>query len=150
MGDVDSIDRVHDALGSTLGAGIGTLLAVGLLASGLASTSVGCYAGSVVMDGLLGRRIPLLVRRLITLVPALAMLALGADPGWSLVASQVVLSFGIPFALVPLLLLASRRDVMGAGAKRRPTTLAAWAVAAVVIALNIALVVITISTGGAG
>ena len=91
-----------------------SLFAVGLLASGLASTSVGCYAGSVIMEGLLSRRINLLVRRAITLVPALIVLAVGADPTTTLVISQVVLSFGLPFVLIPLLRLTSDGALMGA------------------------------------
>ncbi|MFX4377329.1 divalent metal cation transporter, partial [Acinetobacter baumannii] len=86
------------------------LFAVGLLASGLASTSVGAYAGAEIMHGLLRVRVPLLARRLVTLVPALAILGLGIDPTVALVLSQVVLSFGIPFALIPLVVLTSRRD----------------------------------------
>ena len=89
------------------------LFAVALLASGFASASVGTYAGQVIMQGFLRRRIPLFARRALTMIPALAILALGVEPTWALVISQVVLSFGIPFALVPLLLLTRRRDIMG-------------------------------------
>jgi manganese transport protein len=89
------------------------MFAVGLLASGLASTAVGAYAGAEIMHGLLRVRVPLIARRLVTLVPAIAILALGVDPTWALILSQVVLSFGIPFALVPLVALTARRDVLG-------------------------------------
>ena len=89
------------------------LFAVGLLASGLASTSVGCYAGAVIMEGLLRRRVNLLLRRVITLIPALVILAVGADPTTVLVISQVVLSFGLPFVLIPLMRLTSDRKLMG-------------------------------------
>ena len=99
----------------SLGPAVGVLFAVGLLASGLASTSVGCYAGSVIMEGLLRVRVNLLVRRVITLIPALIVLAVGADPTTVLVISQVVLSFGLPFVLVPLLRLTSDRTPDGPG-----------------------------------
>jgi manganese transport protein len=136
---VDSIEGAHAAVGQALGPGIALLLAIGLLASGLASTSVGAYAGAMIMQGLLRKRIPLLLRRLITMTPALIVLALGLDPTRSLVISQVILSFGIPFALVPLVLLTSKRAVMGELVNRRTTTVAAGAVAAAIIGLNVFL-----------
>lgn len=92
----DSIPGAHAAIVASLGTAVGLAFAIGLLASGLASTSVGAYAGSVVMDGLLHRRVPPLVRRTVTLVPAVALLAAGADPTWTLVLSQVVLSLRHP------------------------------------------------------
>ena len=107
---------------ATLGDTVALLFALALLASGLASTAVGCYAGAVVMDGLLRRRVPLLVRRRITLIPALLVLAAGVDPTVALVISQVVLSFGIPFALIPLVVLTAKRSVMGAAVNHRATT----------------------------
>ncbi|MBL1118638.1 Nramp family divalent metal transporter [Streptomyces sp. 110] len=143
-----SLEGVHAAIGDRLGGVIALLFAVGLLASGLASTAVGCYAGAVIMGGLLRRRIPLVIRRVITLIPALAMLAAGADPTRALILSQVVLSFGIPFALVPLVVLTSRRTVMGACANRRPVTVAAALVTVIVIALNLVLIYLT-ATGAA-
>ena len=91
------------------------------------------------MQGFIRRRIPLPVRRLVTMAPALVVLALGLNPTWSLVISQVVLSFGIPFALVPLVLLTRRADVMGKLANRRATTVAASVMAALIIALNLFL-----------
>jgi manganese transport protein len=100
---------------------------------------VGTFAGQVVMQGFIRRRIPLLARRALTLAPALVVLALGLDPTWALVVSQVVLSFGIPFALVPLLLLTRRRDVMGDLANRPSTTAVAAVVAGIIIALNAVL-----------
>jgi manganese transport protein len=112
------------------------LFAVALLVSGFASSSVGTYAGQVIMDGFLRRRIPLFVRRALTMLPALAILALGVDPTWALVVSQVVLAFGIPFALVPLLLLTRRPDVMGELVNRRSTTVVAVVVATVILVLN--------------
>ncbi|GAB3870031.1 Nramp family divalent metal transporter [Kibdelosporangium lantanae] len=143
--DVDTLPAVHAAIGAQLGPVIAVLFALGLLASGFASTSVGCYAGAVVMGGLLRRRIPLLARRLLTLAPALVLLAIGVDPTWTLVISQVVLSFGIPFALVPLVSLTARKAVMGTYANGRATTVFAWLVAVAVIVLNVALVYLTVA-----
>jgi manganese transport protein len=133
---VDTLEGVHAALARVAGAPAAFAFAVALLASGFASAGVGTYAGQVVMQGFLQRRIPLLLRRGITLAPALLVLALGVDPTRALVLSQVVLSFGIPFALVPLVLLTRRVDVMGSLVNRSATTAAAAVVAAVVIALN--------------
>ena len=112
----------HAALESSLGPVVATLFAVGLLASGLASTSVGAYAGAEIMHGLLHIRVPLLARRLVTLVPAIVILSLGFDPTISLVLSQVVLSFGIPFALVPLVVVTAKRSVLGRFANHWVTT----------------------------
>ena len=110
---VDTIEGAHAAVTDSLGPAVGTLFAIGLLASGLASTSVGCYAGSVIMEGLIRVRVNLLLRRVITLIPALIVLAIGADPTTVLVISQVVLSFGLPFVLIPLLRLTSDSSLMG-------------------------------------
>ncbi|MET1071121.1 MAG: Nramp family divalent metal transporter [Umezawaea sp.] len=140
---VDGLEGVHAAVDTRLGGGIALLFAIGLLASGFASTAVGCYAGAVVMDGLLRRRIPLPARRLITLVPALVVLGAGVDPTLALVLSQVVLSFGIPFALVPLVWLTASRPVMGTATNKVGTTVAAGVVSVAVIALNLALVYLT-------
>jgi manganese transport protein len=139
----DTLDGVHAALGDQLGTTAAVLFAVALLFSGLASTSVGCYAGAVVMGGLLRVRVPLMVRRVVTAVPALAVLAVGVDPTWALILSQVVLSFGIPFALVPLVVLTSRRSVMGAQANGRVVVAVAVLVTAAIVALNVALLVLT-------
>jgi manganese transport protein len=144
-GTIEGIAGAHVAIGQLLGHSVAVLFALGLLASGLASTSVGCYAGAVIMDGLLRIRIPLLLRRVATLVPAVVILALGADPTMALVVSQVVLSFGIPFALIPLVRLTSDRTLMAEHANGRLTVVAAWGVAAVVIVLNALLLVLTIS-----
>jgi manganese transport protein len=140
---VDSIEGAHGAVAQALGPGIALMFAIGLLASGLASTSVGAYAGAMIMQGLLHKRIPLVLRRLVTLTPAIVVLALGADPSAALVVSQVVLSFGIPFALVPLIRLTADRDLMGADANRRLTTVAACLIAAVIITLNLVLIYLT-------
>lgn len=140
----DTIEGAHAAVTAALGPGIGIALGIGLLASGLASTSVGCYAGSTIMEGLLHRRIPLVARRAITAVPALVLLAVGIDPTWALVASQVVLSFGIPFALIPLVRLTNNRRVMGTSANRIGTRILLTVVVAAVVALNCALVAETL------
>jgi manganese transport protein len=140
---VDSIEGAHAAVAVALGPGVALMFAIGLLASGLASTSVGAYAGAMIMQGLLHKRIPLVLRRLVTLTPAIVVLALGADPSAALVVSQVVLSFGIPFALVPLIRLTADRDLMGADANRRLTTIAAALIAVVIIALNLVLIYLT-------
>jgi len=139
----DTIEGAHHAISQASGPVVASLFGVGLLASGLASTSVGAYAGAQIMEGLLHVRIPLLIRRAVTLVPALALLAIGTEPTWTLVLSQVVLSIGIPFALVPLMVLTSRRALMGDFANGRPMRLAATIVALAIIALNVALVVFT-------
>lgn len=141
----ESLEDVHSGLGDLLGPGAALAFALALLASGLAASSVGTYSGQVVMEGFLRRRIPLWLRRLLTMAPALAVLALGVDPTRALVLSQVVLSFGIPFALVPLVLLGRRADVMGAAVNRRGTTLFGVAGAAVISALNLFLLLRTVT-----
>ncbi|MCW2751736.1 MAG: divalent metal cation transporter [Aeromicrobium sp.] len=139
----DTLAGVHAVVTSELGSGIALLFAVALLGSGLASTSVGSAAGAEVMSGLLGVRLPLLVRRTVTLIPALIVLAAGAEPSRALVISQVVLSIGIPFALIPLVVLTARRDVMGEYVNRPVTTMLACVVAAIVIVLNVSLLWLT-------
>lgn len=139
----DTIEGAHAAISQALGPTIGVIFAVGLLASGLASTSVGAYAGAEIMDGLLHIRIPLLVRRAVTLIPALIILAVGAEPTWALVVSQVVLSFGIPLAIIPLMLYTRNAEIMG---KFRDGPVLRWTalvIAVVIVALNIALIVLT-------
>jgi manganese transport protein len=142
---VDGLEGAQAAVRATLGPVVATMFALGLLASGLASTSVGGYAGAVIMDGLLHRRIPLLARRLITAVPALVLLAIGLDPTGLLILSQVVLSFGIPFALVPLVRITSDRTLMALAPSRRLTIVLAWTVVAVVVTFNAALIVLLVS-----
>jgi manganese transport protein len=136
---VDSIEGAHAGFTALLGGGAALAFAVALLASGLSSSSVGTFAGQVVMQGFINRRIPLFLRRAVTMAPALVVLALGLDASTTLVASQVVLSFGIPFALVPMVLLTRRTDVMGALVNRRATTIVASIVAALIICLNVFL-----------
>ena len=119
------------------------LFGVALLASGLSSSSVGTLAGQIVMQGFIRRQIPLFLRRVVTMLPALILIAVGLDPSRSLVLSQVVLSFGIPFALVPLLLFCRNRQLMGALVNRRVTTGAAAVVAGIIVTLNAYLVAAT-------
>ncbi|MCV7031632.1 Nramp family divalent metal transporter [Mycobacterium sherrisii] len=142
--DIASIDRAYSAIHGTLGPTIAVLFAVGLLASGLASSSVGAYAGAMIMQGLLHRSIPMMVRRLVTLCPAVALLAFGLDPTRSLVISQVVLSFGIPFAVLPLVRLTSNRKLMGDDTNHPITTAIGWAVALLVTLLNVVLIYLTV------
>ncbi|TAJ48516.1 MAG: divalent metal cation transporter [Herbiconiux sp.] len=141
----DTIPGAYDAITAALGPVIATIFAVGLLASGLASTSVGAYAGAVIMKGLLRVRIPILARRVVTLVPALVVLAVGIDPTWALVLSQVLLSIGIPFALVPLIRLTGDRQLMGEFADGTLVRVVAWAVVALIVALNVVLIALTIT-----
>jgi len=143
----DSLEGAYAALEGSLGPIIATLFAVGLLASGLASTSVGAYAGAEILHGLLRVRIPLLLRRLVTLVPALAILALGFDPTMSLVLSQVVLSFGIPFALVPLVALTAKAGLLGRWRNHWLTTTAGIAASIFLITLNGVLLWLVLSGG---
>ncbi|MET4781775.1 Nramp family divalent metal transporter [Glaciihabitans sp. UYNi722] len=142
--NTDSIAGAHAAIGAALGPGIALVFAIGLLASGLASTSVGSYAGATIMAGLLKRRIPVFLRRFITLIPALVILGLGVDPTWALVISQVFLSFGIPFALVPLLRLTNDRAVMGDQANGGFVRWALGVIVVLVVVLNVALIALTI------
>jgi manganese transport protein len=141
--ETDSLESVYVGLGATLGPVVAIMFAIGLLASGLASTSVGAYAGAEIMSGLLHVRIPLLTRRVITLIPAIVILALGIDPTWALIMSQVVLSFGIPFALVPLVIFTRQKQLLGADANRWYTTVAAVIAVSLIIALNFALLWLT-------
>ncbi|GAA1317764.1 Nramp family divalent metal transporter [Pseudonocardia xinjiangensis] len=143
----DTLEGVHAGLARVLDQPAAFAFALALLASGFASSGVGTYAGQVVMQGFIRRRIPLLLRRLLTITPALVVLGVGWDPTRALVLSQVVLSFGIPFALVPLVLLTRRRDVMAELVNRRITTVVAGLAATVIIGLNAFLIYRTV-TGG--
>jgi manganese transport protein len=138
--DLSTIQAAHSEFGRLVGGGAALAFAVALLASGASSSSVGTYAGQVVMAGFVNIRVPLILRRAITMVPALVILAVGVSPTSALVLSQVVLSFGIPFALVPLVLFTSRRDVMGAHVNRPMTNVFAFASAGLITALNLFLI----------
>lgn len=144
----DSIEGAHAAIQASLGPGVAVVFAVGLLASGLASTSVGCAAGSEIMHGLLDMRIPVLTRRVVTLIPALIVLGIGVDPTYALVISQVVLSLCIPFALVPLVRMTSDPELMGPERNATATTAAAWLCVGLIIALNVALLWLTVTGSG--
>jgi manganese transport protein len=136
---VESLEGAHRTLAPLLGGASSTLFALALIASGLSSSTVGTLAGQVVMQGFIRRKIPLTLRRGVTMLPAFIVIAIGLDPSRTLVISQVVLSFGIPFALVPLVLFTSRRDVMGALVNHRLTTVIAAVVAALISGLNVFL-----------
>jgi manganese transport protein len=136
---IESIEDAYSSFDNELGNGAAVLFGIALLASGFSSSSVGTMSGQVVMQGFIRRQIPLFLRRAITLAPALVILAIGVDPSRSLVISQVVLSFGIPFALVPLVIFTSRRRLMGSLVNTKLTAAAAWAIAAVIISLNLFL-----------
>jgi manganese transport protein len=137
--EIGSLESAHKTLVPLLGGAASALFAIALLASGLSSSAVGTLAGQVVMQGFIRRRIPLWVRRLVTMAPAFVVIALGADPSRTLVISQVVLSFGIPFALVPLVWFTSRKSLMGNLVNHPVTTMGAAFVATLIIALNIFL-----------
>jgi manganese transport protein len=139
LAGIESIDGAFEGLKSLVSERAATVFGVALLASGFASSSVGTMAGQVVMQGFIQRRIPIFVRRAVTLAPALVVLAIGLDPTDALVGSQVVLSFGIPFALVPLLIIAAKREVMGPLVNPRWLTGVAGVLAALIIALNVFL-----------
>jgi manganese transport protein len=137
---VDTIQGAHAGFGNLVGGGAALAFAIALLASGASSSSVGTYAGQVVMAGFINVRISLYVRRVVTMIPALVVLALGVNPTDALVLSQVVLSFGIPLALIPLVILTGRRDVMGAHVNRPGTAVLAWGCAVLITGLNVFLV----------
>jgi manganese transport protein len=140
LSGLNSIPQAHAEFGRLVGGGAALAFAVALLASGVSSSSVGTYAGQVVMSGFINVRIPLLLRRAITMIPALVVLAVGVSPTSALVLSQVVLSFGIPLALVPLVMLTCNRGVMGVHVNRRLTTVLAWGCAGLITGLNIFLI----------
>jgi manganese transport protein len=144
---VDSLEGAYHGFDQLVGGGAALAFALALLASGFASSAVGTYSGQVIMAGFINRTIPLVLRRLVTMAPALVVLALGFDPTRSLVISQVVLSFGIPFALIPLIILTSKREIMGPLVNRRFTSAVAWLIAAAVIALNVFLLYQTFMGG---
>ena len=137
--NVGSIESAHKTLQPLLGSASATIFAVALIGSGLSSSAVGTLAGQVVMQGFISKQIPIAVRRLVTMVPAFVAIGIGVDPSRTLVISQVVLSFGIPFALVPLVMFTSRRSLMGVLVNHRTTVVAASVVAAPIICLNVFL-----------
>jgi manganese transport protein len=142
--DVESLETAHKTLEPLLGGASSKLFALALIASGLSSSTVGTMAGQVVMQGFIRRRISLTIRRSVTMVPALVVIAIGLDPSRTLVLSQVVLSFGIPFALIPLVIFTARRDIMGPLVNHRATTAVAVVVAALITGLNVFLLAQTL------
>jgi len=137
--DVDSLEGAHRTLQDLLGGGSKFFFALALLGSGLSSSTVGTMSGQVVMQGFIKRQIPIWVRRLVTMIPALVVVGIGVDPSRTLVISQVVLSFGIPFALIPLVIFTSRRTLMGVLVNHKATTAVAVIVVGLICSLNIFL-----------
>jgi manganese transport protein len=136
---IGSIEEAYRTLTPLLGSAAGSVFAISLLASGLSSSAVGTMAGQVIMQGFIHRKIPIWVRRAVTMAPPIIVIALGLDPTRTLVLSQVVLSFGLPFAIIPLVLFTRRRDIMGVLVNQRMTTILASVVAGLIVALNIFL-----------
>ena len=145
---VGTIEEAHQTLAPLLGSASSWVFAVSLLASGLSSSTVGTMSGQVIMQGFVHWQIPIWLRRLLTMLPALLVIGIGLEPTRTLVISQVVLSFGLPFALVPLALFTARADLMGVLANRRMTTLIFWCVTALIIALNLFLLYQILLGGG--
>ncbi|HUA10798.1 MAG TPA: Nramp family divalent metal transporter [Solirubrobacteraceae bacterium] len=141
LNNIAGIPQAHAEFGHLVGGTAALAFAVALLASGASSSSVGTYAGQVVMAGFIDVRVPLYVRRAVTMIPAIVILAVGFNPTSALVLSQVVLSFGIPLALIPLVLLTSRSSVMGAHVNRVHTAALAWGCALLITALNVFLII---------
>jgi manganese transport protein len=137
---VGTLEEAHRTLEPLLGQAASVVFAISLLASGLSSASVGTMAGQVIMQGFLHKQIPPWVRRLVTMLPSLVVIMLGFDPTRTLVLSQVVLSFGLPFAVIPLVMFTSRKDIMGVLVNQRLTTFLAGLAAALIVALNVYLI----------
>jgi len=140
LSGLHTLEGAHHQFGQLVGGGAALAFAVALLASGASSSSVGTYAGQVVMAGFVNIRLRLVIRRAVTMVPALVILAIGVSPTSALVLSQVVLSFGIPFALVPLVAFTSSREIMGVHVNRRLTSVLAYGVAGLITAMNVFLI----------
>ena len=145
--NVGTIQEAHATLAPLLGPAASWVFAISLLAAGLSSSSVGTMSGQVIMQGFLRRHIPVWVRRLATIAPSLAVIILGLDPTRTLVLSQVLLSFGLPFAVIPLVVFTSRRDVMGSLVNRLGTTVIASLVALLIVSLNVFIVYQTLRGG---
>src|SRR6266508_945876 len=146
--NIESLEGAHRTLEPILGGASSVLFALALTASGLSSSTVGTMSGQVVMQGFIKRRIPLFMRRLVTMIPAFVVIGIGLDPSRTLVLSQVVLSFGIPFALIPLVIFTSKREIMGVLVNHRLTVAAAVVVAAIISGLNVFLLVQTFGLTG--
>lgn len=137
--DIDTIEGAYKTLMPLLGSASSWVFAVSLLAAGISSSTVGTMSGQVIMQGFLHRQIPLWIRRTVTMLPSLIVIAIGFEPTRTLVISQVILSFGIPFALIPLIMFTRRKDIMGMLVNHRMTTVAASIVAGLIITLNMFL-----------
>ncbi len=146
--NIESLEGAHRTLEPILGGASSVLFALALTASGLSSSTVGTMSGQVVMQGFIKRRIPLFMRRLVTMIPAFVVIGIGLDPSRTLVLSQVVLSFGIPFALIPLVIFTSKREIMGVLVNHRLTVATAVVVAAIISGLNVFLLVQTFGLTG--
>ncbi len=146
--EVGTLEEAHRTLEPLLGGASSWIFAISLLASGLSSSTVGTMAGQVIMQGFLRRHIAPWIRRLVTMLPSLAVIAIGLDPTRTLVISQVVLSFGLPFAVIPLVYFTSQKEIMGGLVNRRITTILASLVAALIVALNLFLLYQTLFAGG--
>lgn len=139
MTEIGTIEEAHRTLEPLLGRAASWFFGISLLAAGLSSSTVGTSAGQVIMQGFLKRHIPVWMRRLVTMFPSLIVISIGLDPTRTLVISQVMLSFGLPFAIIPLVLFTSRTDIMGVLVNRKMTTIAAWIITVLIIVLNIYL-----------
>lgn len=137
--NVGTIQEAYKTLEPLLGRAASWIFGFSLLASGLSSASVGTMAGQVIMQGFLHREIPIWIRRLVTMIPSMIVIFLGLDPTQTLVISQVLLSFGLPFAVIPLVIFTSQRSIMGVLVNSRLTTIVAWLIAAIIVGLNIYL-----------
>jgi manganese transport protein len=145
--NVGTIEEAYRTLQPLLGSAASWVFAISLLASGLSSSSVGTMAGQVIMQGFLDWHIPVWIRRLVTMIPSLVVIMIGLEPTRTLVISQVVLSFGLPFAIIPLIMFTRRRDLMGVLVNRRITTILVSLAAAIIIALNVYLLYQTFVAG---
>ena len=147
MHDVGTLEQAHRTLQPLLGGASSWIFGISLLASGLSSSAVGTMAGQIMMQGFIRRRIPVWIRRLITIVPSMAVILIGLDPTRTLVLSQVVLSFALPFAIIPLIMFTRRKDLMGDLVNHRVTTALGSLVAGLILVLNVYLVYQIFVTG---
>jgi manganese transport protein len=138
--NIATIEEAHITLQPLLGKAAGWIFAISLLASGLSSSTVGTSAGQVMMQGFLHRHIPIWLRRLVTIAPSILVIAIGLDPTRTLVMSQVVLSFGLPFAVIPLIMFTRKEEIMGILVNKKLTTFIVSIIAALIISLNIYLI----------
>ncbi|OBZ13637.1 Nramp family divalent metal transporter [Bacillus sp. FJAT-26390] len=143
--NVQDLDVAFTKFGDLVGPFSAILFGIGLLASGLASSAVGTMSGDIIMQGFIRRRIPLYLRRLITVIPPIVIIAIGVNPTTALVISQIILSFGIPFALIPLIMFTSNKKIMGSLVNHKVTNVLAWTIALVIISLNVFLLFQTLT-----